>query len=280
MKRKKMNRLTFIVLILLLAGCARQQEAKEKREQLSIIKNASQNTANLENGTYTYTSSQDIENELSKIDSEGVFVNFGNEVMWHTQTVLGQAENEIRTLTEDFQRSGVLYQRFGLVNEKNEYLEELLTPKWEIITEGGNRSPLYLAELIEVDILAEHIESIELSNEDELKVYEFTYTKDYRDSVMEERNEELEKALENQMSENADELYVSSLKQSINKQQNTEYTNKKVLMKVNEKNILVYVFTEDSYEFPVNDTIQSGTATTETIIGEYNDSTIGIDIDI
>ncbi|MFL2105903.1 hypothetical protein [Desemzia sp. FAM 23991] len=187
---------------------------------MSTIEEASQNIKKLENARYLYSASQDIGKNNSKINSEGIFVNIGNEIMWHTQTVLGQADNETRILTEDFQRSGVLYQRFGLVNEKNEYLEEFLTPEWEIIAECVNRSLLYLDE-----------------------VYELTYTEDYRDSVMEMTIEKLEAALENQNSETGDDFYISSLKQSINKQQNTKYTNKKVLMKVNEENTFVYVLT-------------------------------------
>lgn len=131
-----------------------------------------------------------------------------------------------------------------------------------------------------MDILAENIESIEFSNEGGHTVYDLTYTEDYRDSVMEENIEELETALENQISENRDDFYISSLKKSIEMQRDTEFTNRKVLMKINKENILVYRLTEDSFDLLVNESIQSGTLTIETMIDDYNNSSIGIDVDI
>ena len=280
LKRIKTIGLTSVMIALLLTGCAGQKEMEEKNKALSAINDASLKVVDLKNGTYTYTASQNIEKEYNNISGDGTFINLENETIWYTQMSTGQLDNQTRTLTEEVQQSGKMYQRFGIVNENNEYIEENIIPEWKIIAEESNLSPLYLEELIEVDILAENIESIEFSNEGDHTVYELTYTEDYRDSVMEENIKELETALENQISESGDDFYISTLKKSIEKQQDTEYTNRKVLMKINKENILVYRLTEDSFDLSVNDTIQSGNVTIVTVIDDYNDSSIGIDVDI
>ena len=280
MQKLKTIGLTSILLTLLLTGCAGQKETKEKNNTLSVIDEASQNSANLENGMYTYTSSQNIDDENSIIHGNGIFVQLPDQIMWSTQVVLGQRENETRTLTENFQKSGKLYQRIGLVNEKNDYIEENGVPNWEIVAEESSLLPLYLEGLLEVDILKEDIESIEVSDEGDYTVHELLYTEDYRDSVMKENIQELEAALEKQTAENADDFHINSLKTAIKEQKNNEYTNKRVLVKINKENILFYRLTEDSFNISVNDTVQSGTVTIETMIENYNDPSIGIDIEI
>lgn len=253
---------------------------EEKNKTLSIILEANQSSSNLENGMYTYTSSQNIGDDKSMLHGKGIFVYLPDQLIWSTQTVLGQFDNVERTLIENVQKSGKLYHRSGIVNEKSDYLEENGVPNWEIVAEESFLLPLYLDELLETNVSAADIESIKVSNEGDYKVYELIYTEDYRDSVMKENSHELEEALKHQTTGNTDDFYVNSIKTAIMEQENKEYTDKKVLMKIDKENKLIYKLTQDSFDIINNDSVYSSTATTEIIIDNYNDSSIGIDIDI
>lgn len=122
MRRVTIIGLSSIMIAIILTGCAGQKELAEKNKALSAINEASLNTAHLKNGTYTYTASQNIEKEFSDINSEGTFIHLENESIWYTQTSIGQLDNQTRILTEEVQQSGKMYQRFGIVNEHNEYI--------------------------------------------------------------------------------------------------------------------------------------------------------------
>lgn len=112
-----------VLTILLLTGCTAPSATKEKEDALSVIENASQKTAELENGEYVFTFSNDLEQELTTLQGEGTFIQLENEDIWSTKSKLGQLGSNVQTLLEEIQTKGKMYQRFGVVNEKNEYIE-------------------------------------------------------------------------------------------------------------------------------------------------------------
>lgn len=268
-----------VLTILLLTGCTALSATKEKQDVLSIIENASQKTAELENGEYVFTFSNDVEQELITLQGEGTFIQLENEVIWSTKSKLGQLGSNIQTLLEEIQTKGKMYQRIGVVNEKNEYIEEHTVPEWHVVAEESALHPLYLEDLIKKDFLVSDIESIETYTEGDHTVYELTYTEDYRNSVMEKEIKEIEIELKKLSSGNTDDGYLSSLKKAIDTKKRTDYKSKKVLLKVNEENILVYSLVEDEFVKEVNGTNHSMSARKETSIVDYNKASIGIDTD-
>src|SRR5699024_5789848 len=119
-------------------------------------------------------------------------VQLENEDIWSIKSKLGQLGGNIQTLLEEIQTKGKMYQRIGVVNEKNEYIEEHTVPEWHVVAEESALHPLYLEDLIKKDFLVSDIESIETYTEGDHTVYELTYTADYRNSVMDEEIKEIE----------------------------------------------------------------------------------------
>lgn len=68
-----------VLTILFLTGCTAPSATKEKEDALSVIENASQKTAELENGEYVFTFSNDLEQELTTLQGEGTFIQLENE---------------------------------------------------------------------------------------------------------------------------------------------------------------------------------------------------------
>lgn len=267
-----------IAFLLVVTGCS---DSKENSEAVSMINEASENTAALENGEYTYTFSSSTANENSVIqEGSGTFVNLGNEMDWYTKTFVGQQNTPSRTLTEEVQISGNQHQRFGLVNENDEYIEQNSVSAWQKTTEERSDFPLYIEELMNSNFLIEDIEKLELTEETDGTVYQLTYTEDHRTSIINQNIENLESQIETLTSDNADDFAIAALEQALIIQQNTVYTDKTVQLKVNKENILIHLLTEDTFETTTDGTVHESKMTSEKSIDEYNDPSINIDVDI
>lgn len=245
-------------------------------DAVATVEEASQHTAALDNGKYTYRL-QTTGQETSEQWGEGIFSKTETGLDWHTYLFIAQEDADNGTLTEEIQTEGVLYQRVGTVDENKQFVETESHPDWQVVSKESELLPRYTDDLLTVDLEEDDIKAVEIRQEEGQTVYTFLYTEEYLTSVSEANVEALNRQIEALTEENAAGSYFSALEQAVKMQQNTRFKEAKTSMTVDESGLLTQVRSEHTVEQTLDGTLHTGKTLRETTLVEDNSSTIEIE---
>lgn len=258
MNFKKFARWLTLLSILFLASCAQNKAELSMGEVISFIKNASNQTATLENGRYTYAITKEAPSERQEELTEGVFQEEGGSYSWYAKWVAESPFTMRRTLTERIQQDESQYSRMGFVNQAGEFIGEddiLLstTPAWQKMKEGGNDLPPHWNLLSEVQLDEADIASMEVKEVEGATICTFTYKQAYLSAQEERALAEVEGQLEKAKKEAADPSQIQPLEKTVAYQKRLDLISSVLSFTVNQSGILIGYNLENSYEYRIND---------------------------
>lgn len=277
MKNKKVFLSIFVVFFFILTACSNNVVS----QHISLVRDASNRATQLENGNFSYVYVVENENEKQTQGTEGTFVVQDGYVDWHTEMALGEANN--KTLTEVIQKDKTQYQRFGRINEDNQFIgndNEVLTeePQWQFVNENATGYPDYLQSFMNIELNRDDIEKVEKKEENHLTIYEIAYNDSYLSSVKQKNISEINEQLDKAKQEGADPNVISSLENSLSYNENIIYKSIKQNLTVDDTGVLIGKELQSNFEQTINGSSQNIQMTESLELIEYNSTDMEIEL--
>lgn len=280
MKNGKASLWVVLLVSLFLGACSNANG--QVAEFITAIQEASSKTAELDNGEFTYTIGQAGEEEFLDQVTEGVFLNRGEEPMdWYTRLKMEGKDTPV-TLTENLQKEGTQYQRIGLVDAQNQYLDKSQNgpdeqPAWQLIAEEATEAPPSLEPLLQIELKESDVESVEVTQEGEDTHYHFRYTEGYLADLKQEAVADVESHLEQSKEDGLPTGVIAALEQNLERINNIDYLSVETIATVDEAGILIQYINESSIDHPVEEGKQELHLETRVELKGYNQPEIEAD---
>lgn len=268
----------FIVLLFIVTACS----TNDVQEHLSNVNDASNKTTQLENGRFSYTYVVENENEEKTTQiTNGIFVVNGDYIDWQTDLVLGEGEDV--TLTAIIQKDRKQYQRFGLINEDYQFIDNENKPlteelEWQIVNDDAAGYPDYLESLMNLELNEKQIEKVEKIEESDGMSYTIIYNDSFLSTLKQNNisiiNEQLDKAKE----ADAGPHVISTFETALSNFENITYKNFKLDLKIDKSGVLFEKELQSSYEQLINDVPQNIKIMEKVEIMEYNQADMKIEL--
>lgn len=268
----------FIVLLFIVTACS----TNNVQEHLSNVNDASNKTTQLENGRFSYTYVVENENEENTTQiTNGIFVVNGDYIDWQTDLVLGEGEDV--TLTAIIQKDRKQYQRFGLINEDYQFIDNENKPlteelEWQIVNDDAAGYPDYLESLMNLELNEKQIEKVEKIEESDGMSYTIIYNDSFLSTLKQNNisiiNEQLDKAKE----ADAGPHVISTFETALSNFENITYKNFKLDLKIDKSGVLFEKELQSSYEQLINDVPQNIKIMEKVEIMEYNQADMKIEL--
>lgn len=227
--------------VLTLYGCSPTGKMIEE------VTSASENTHELDNGTYTNWSKQSALDEASETTMSGVFNKKADSYDWYVKMIMTGEDEEISELvTEIMQKEGVTKQLLHFIAGSEE-------AEWLISPELHSQEPMNLFIKPEILPQAKYVETATEVEDGNLIRYTFTMKNTYGDKMREDAVANAQVSLD-EAREN-DELIetIPALEQNVTRHEAISYTNIVMTFTVNEEGILT------SYETGMDVHLENGT---------------------
>lgn len=268
----------FIVLLFIVTACS----TNDVQEHLSNVNDARNKTTQLENGRFSYTYVVENENEENTTQiANGIFVVNGDYIDWQTDLVLGEGEDV--TLTAIIQKDRKQYQRFGLINEDYQFIDNENKPlteelEWQIVNDDAAGYPDYLESLMNLELNEKQIEKVEKIEESDGMSYTIIYNDSFLSTLKQNNisiiNEQLDKAKE----ADAGPHVISTFETALSNFENITYKNFKLDLKIDKSGVLFEKELQSSYEQLINDVPQNIKIMEKVEIMEYNQADMKIEL--
>ncbi|WP_453995732.1 hypothetical protein [Bacillus nitroreducens] len=268
----------FIVLLFIVTACS----TNDVQEHLSNVNDARNKTTQLENGRFSYTYVVENENEENTTQiTNGIFVVNGDYIDWQTDLVLGEGEDV--TLTAIIQKDRKQYQRFGLINEDYQFIDNENKPlteelEWQIVNDDAAGYPDYLESLMNLELNEKQIEKVEKIEESDGMSYTIIYNDSFLSTLKQNNisiiNEQLDKAKE----ADAGPHVISTFETALSNFENITYKNFKLDLKIDKSGVLFEKELQSSYEQLINDVPQNIKIMEKVEIMEYNQADMKIEL--
>lgn len=268
----------FIVLLFIVTACS----TNDVQEHLSNVNDARNKTTQLENGRFSYTYVVENENEENTTQiTNGIFVVNGDYIDWQTDLVLGEGEDV--TLTTIIQKNRKQYQRFGLINEDYQFIDNENKPlteelEWQIVNDDAAGYPDYLESLMNLELNEKQIEKVEKIEESDGMSYTIIYNDSFLSTLKQNNisiiNEQLDKAKE----ADAGPHVISTFETALSNFENITYKNFKLDLKIDKSGVLFEKELQSSYEQLINDVPQNIKIMEKVEIMEYNQADMKIEL--
>lgn len=268
----------FIVLLFIVTACS----TNDVQEHLSNVNDARNKTTQLENGRFSYTYVVENENEENTTQiTNGIFVVNGDYIDWQTDLVLGEGEDV--TLTAIIQKDRKQYQRFGLINEDYQFIDNENKPlteelEWQIVNDDAAGYPDYLESLMNLELNEKQIEKVEKIEESDGMSYTIIYNDSFLSTLKQNNisiiNEQLDKAKE----ADAGPHVISTFETALSNFENITYKNFKLDLKIDKSGVLIEKELQSSYEQLINDVPQNIKIMEKVEIMEYNQADMKIEL--
>lgn len=268
----------FIVLLFIVTACS----TNDVQEHLSNVNDARNKTTQLENGRFSYTYVVENENEEKTTQiTNGIFVVNGDYIDWQTDLVLGEGEDV--TLTAIIQKDRKQYQRFGLINEDYQFIDNENKPlteelEWQIVNDDAAGYPDYLESLMNLELNEKQIEKVEKIEESDGMSYTIIYNDSFLSTLKQNNisiiNEQLDKAKE----ADAGPHVISTFETALSNIENITYKNFKLDLKIDKSGVLIEKELQSSYEQLINDVPQNIKIMEKVEIMEYNQADMKIEL--
>ena len=241
--------------VLTLYGCSPTGEMIEE------VTSASENTRELDNGTYTNWSRQSALEGASELTLTGVFSKKADSYDWYVKMLMtGEGEEISELVTELLQKEGIAKQRLHFTGENED-------AEWFVLPESQLQEPTNLFVKQEMLPQAKYVETATETEEGNLRHYTFTMKDSYGDKVRDDAVAAAQVALA-EARENKELIQtISVLEQNVTRNEAISYTNIALAFTVDEEGILT------SYETLMDVHLENGTPVrTEngTSIADYN----------
>lgn len=277
MKTKSIFLSILIVLLLILTACSKN----DVDEYLSSLQEASNKATELENGKFSFTNIVEHETGKQTLVTEGTFVKKEDYIDWHTELAMGEGTN--RTLTEFIQKDKTQYQRFGRINEDDQFisddnkvLEEV--PEWQIVNENSTDYPDYLQPFMNLQLNQDEINKVEKKEENNLTIFEITYNDSYLSSVKQKNIAEINEQLNKARQEDADPTVISALESSLSNYENINFKSINLILTVDDTGVLIAHELKSSFEQTISGTLQNIQMTEKVEIMKYNGTDVNIEL--
>lgn len=258
----------FVILILSLIVFSACTTTDSVTESLQAVKKASEKTYLLENGAYTNSVKQTMQDMSVENTVEGIFVKKEKNYDWYTKFVLSlEEEAATHTVSEAVQINNIQKSRFNLVGE-----DEL--EGWAITSEESHEDPPNLFFHAESLPSKKYIEELEVSEDETGIHYTFVMNSAYGDLLTKEGVTQAEKAVEEakQNKDNPDSITI--LEGNIARVAANSYDNIILAFIIDDEGVLVsHQTTMDMLTSSNGDEMET-TASMGTHITDYNNPEI------
>lgn len=268
-----------IVCIFILASCSNNNDINA---HISSIKSAVKKFTKLDNGKFTYRTIVESNIEKHSQVTEGIFSVQDDYIDWHTKLILSESNSNVKTVNEILQKDKVQYNRFGMINKDNEFIDsdnKILPkePEWQKVHEDATGYPDYLKSLIKLELNKEDIQKAKVKKVNNVNTYEFTYNDSFINSMKHKNISIIKEQLDNARKQNTESNEIRSLEDSLSYNENINYNSIKLIVTVDETGVLVGKDLESVYEIMDNDKSQTSKMTESLEIGEYNQTNLNIE---
>ncbi|RDW18698.1 hypothetical protein CWR48_10260 [Oceanobacillus arenosus] len=260
MKMKVFSILTFfIIFMFFLTACSNNSEGTNVTdEQITTVEEAIVRTSELDNGRYIVLYGQGDKSDEKALFEEGTFVAQNNQLDWQMKYLNG-AEIEV------MQKDGVQYQLFPGESE------------WQKVE--GQAFSSNITSLMDLELSMEDIESVNVTKEDGVTTYEFTFNDNYLKSLANELVSDSKEQLTTAKEQNNEQM-IDYWEMTLEYHESFKYIDSKVSLFINDAGVVVKYLNDgtlDSMNMSSNK-IETTSSKVEIEITDYNTGDIAIEL--
>lgn len=280
LKNNKVLISIFMICLFILTACTGNKDDVDAH--ISSVQEANKKFTQLENGAFSQLTIIENDGEKQTQTVVGTFSVQDNYVDWHTKLVLSESDSNIETIYETIQKAKTQYNRFGQINEDQQFINEdgavAEIPEWQIIGEGATDYPDALSSLINVELRKEDIDTVEVKEENDLTIYTVTYHDSYVSSMKKNNVTTIKEKIAKAEKENADSNEISNLEASLAYNEVVDYESVKLILTVDDAGVIIQQDVESVFEQKINDTVKKIKMTVRVKIEKYNQTDLKIEL--